>query len=69
MLKPIAEVAEFYGVKRKSIRQAARRHSIVAKSLKTNEDGEVFVETDTFDLWWNGTRDAHMDDVRQGKGS
>ena len=67
-LVPIEKVAESYGIKRKSIRQAARRHEIVASSLHVRDD-EVMVDLDVFGLWWNEQRDAHMDAVRRGLAS
>lgn len=67
-LVPIAEIAETYRIKRKSIRQAARRHEVVAKAIQETEDG-VMVDADAFGLWWAEQRDAHMDAVRQGKGA
>ncbi len=66
MIIPLAEAAEKYGIKRKSIRQAARRHPLVNSALITTEEG-VQLDTDVFDLWWNEYRDAHMDAVRQGR--
>ena len=67
-LVPIQEIADQYGVKRKSIRQAARRHEVVAGAIHETEEG-VMVDAAVFGLWWAEQRDAHMDAVRQGRGA
>lgn len=67
-LVPIAQVAETYGIQRKSIRQAARRHQMVAEAI-VEVDGVPHVDTDKFDAWWLEQRDERMDKVRRGIGS
>lgn len=67
-LVPIEEIASTYQIKRKSIRQAARRHALVAQAIQETDEG-VMVDADVFGVWWTEQRDARMDKVRQGIGS
>lgn len=65
MIISLSEAAERYGVQRKSIRQAARRHVEVAEAL-VHEPGGVYLDTDKFDYWWFEIRDQQKDENRRG---
>ena len=69
MIIPLTEAAERYGVQRKSIRQAARRHPEVDRAIVPRVDGApgVHLDTDLFDHWWNEIRDLQKELNRRGK--